>query len=646
MKFNHIEGVEDFKDKNFQDNRNFQDRNFQDKNELSTQEYARTLFADLEDEHFNANYETQTANSISEGMKSLDRVFNNNVDNDVITRANEKSKKQKAPYGNLVYDQEVTKLENVDEAFSQIDEKLGMGSFDFHDDWDAHAKDKLNNSEEKKEFQPTGLGLEEFARPEKKQNKKIIGSGSISVNPTRICVMGVGGGGVNATNMMVQQKIHGVDIVAANTDGQTLNTCLAENLLPLGHNLAGGLGSGGDPNKGAEAARAARKDISDWVKQYDMLFLAAGLGGGTGTGATPIIAEIAKEAGVLTVGVVTLPFSYEGSQRIIIAERGLEELETIIDALLVIPNDNITQNDFASHEIGVQEGFKIVDNVLANTVRSISEIITIPSLINVDFADIKSCLSGAGRIAVGFGCANSEERKSGNAHRAVETALKNTVISHENIEIMRDANHIIVNTIAGPEVSLNDYTAISDMIVSRVNAGGNHSFKHGYRVEATWGKKVQVTIIASHREMSDDLLRVEKNGYFHSRVNATGNYRRLPQQEQATHQERGAGSVDAYTKSRSGAKSEKEVLRVESDYVKNDVFEQLLEKNNFEHKERDILESEMEHDQYNTPAVNRLLGISDEPMVETRVMSTSAHSDIFTTGGIQVLNKNAKDVKH
>lgn len=422
--------------------------------------------------------------------------------------------------------------------------------------------------------------------------KKIIGSGQISTNPTRICVMGVGGGGVNAINMMVEEQIRGVDIVAANTDAQTLNSSMAPSAMPLGHNLGGGLGVGGDPIKGAEAARSIRKDICEWVKNYDMLFLATGMGGGTGTGATPVIAEFAKEAGVLTLAVVTLPFAHEGNQRIDVAEYGLEELRSVVDSLIVIPNENILQYDFSSHDTRVLDGFKVVDSVLSNVVKSITDIITIPGRINIDFADIKSCLMGAGRIAVGFGTANSEDHKSGNAHRAVEEALKNTVISQENMDVLKHANCIIANTVTGPEISMNDYHEMSDLIKSRSEDVDNSSFKHGYRVVDDWGRRVQVTLIASHR---GDSFKTKKFGKDVEKLYPEDNYMSLQRNEHA----------------RNEHARKKEIVSINSDYVTHDMFDKILGKNESLNNEELLPNEEINLDKYNTPSVKRLLGLSE-----------------------------------
>lgn len=429
--------------------------------------------------------------------------------------------------------------------------------------------------------------------------KRIIGSGSISPNPTRICVMGVGGGGVNAVNKMIQQNVKNVDIVATNTDAQTLESCLAPQILPLGYQVTKGLGTGGNPLRGAEAAREVRKDIYEFIKDYDMVFLAAGLGGGTGTGSTPVIAEIAKEAGVLSLAVVTMPFSHEGSEHISIAEYGLKELESVVDALLVIPNDNITNNDFTSSDISLGEGFKIVDDVLTNTVRSISEIITVPSYFNIDFADIKNCLSGAGRIAVGFGSSNTEERKHGNAHRAIEVALRNTIISHENIEIIGSANHIIANTIAGLDVSINDYNAISDLIASRVNGDGKHAFKHGFRLDENLGKGVQVTIIASHKPLSQNIQCLQKNSSLST-----------PLSNDTVSTNYFSNSKNVQSKSSDIEENSREIIKVNSDFVSGDIFDKLINSGNS--NESDVILEDMEEDAYNTPAINRLLNKKDE----------------------------------
>lgn len=246
------------------------------------------------------------------------------------------------------------------------------------------------------------------------------------VNPeveafARIKVIGVGGSGNNALNHMISSKVAGVEFIAVNTDTQDLHHSLAKKKIHVGKNLTKGLGAGMNPEIGKKAAEETKEEIQDVLKGADMVFIACGMGGGTGTGAAPIVARIAREQGVLTVGVVTKPFFFEGSQRMKIAEKGLEELEKEVDALIVIPNDRLLS--IVSKDTSVKSAFAMCDEILRQAVEGISELITTPGIVNVDFADIRAVMSDAGSALMGIGQASGEKRAENAAHAAINSPL-------------------------------------------------------------------------------------------------------------------------------------------------------------------------------------------------------------------------------
>ncbi len=246
------------------------------------------------------------------------------------------------------------------------------------------------------------------------------------VNPdietfARIKVIGVGGSGKNALNHMINSKVRGVEFISMNTDTQDLHNSLAEKKIHLGKNLTKGLGAGMNPEIGKHAAEETKAEIQDVIKGADMIFIACGMGGGTGTGAAPIVARIAKEQGVLTVAVVTKPFFFEGNQRMKIAEMGLEELQKEVDAIIVIPNDRLLT--IAGPETSFRDAFALCDDVLRQAVEGISDLITTPGIINVDFADIKSVMVDAGSALMGIGSASGDKRALNAATTAINTRL-------------------------------------------------------------------------------------------------------------------------------------------------------------------------------------------------------------------------------
>ncbi len=243
----------------------------------------------------------------------------------------------------------------------------------------------------------------------------------------RIKVIGIGGSGKNALNHMINSKVKGVEFIAMNTDTQDLHNSQAEKKVHLGKNLTKGLGAGMNPEVGRRAAEETKAEIQDVIKGADMIFIACGMGGGTGTGAAPIVAQAAREQGILTVAVVTKPFSFEGNQRMKLADMGLSELEKEVDAILVIPNDRLIA--ISEKEVGFREAFAMCDEVLKQAVEGISELITTPGMINVDFADIKSVMYDAGSALMGVGIAAGEGRAEKAALAAINSPLLDLSIS-------------------------------------------------------------------------------------------------------------------------------------------------------------------------------------------------------------------------
>lgn len=237
----------------------------------------------------------------------------------------------------------------------------------------------------------------------------------------RIKVIGVGGSGTNAINHMVNSKIKGVEFIAVNTDAQDLHTSVTSKKIHIGKNLTRGLGTGMDPELGKRAAEETLEDLQGVIKGADMLFVACGMGGGTGTGASPVVARIAKEQGILTIGVVTKPFSFEGTQRTAVAEEGLLNLSKEVDALIVIPNDRLLQ--VISKETTCTSAFALCDEVLRQAVQGISDLITSPGIINVDFADIRAIMHNAGSALMGIGKATGEKRAEEAAKMAINSPL-------------------------------------------------------------------------------------------------------------------------------------------------------------------------------------------------------------------------------
>lgn len=314
-----------------------------------------------------------------------------------------------------------------------------------------------------------------------------------SLAPASIKVIGVGGGGGNAVNRMIKAGLSGVDFWLMNTDLQVLNYSTCKNKIQLGEKLTSGLGAGGEPQVGEKAAEEAQQEITEALEGADMVFVTAGMGGGTGTGAAPIVAKIAKELGILTIGVVTKPFSFEGKRRQNQAAQGLEKLRESVDALIVIPNDKLL--DVVDRRVSLQESFIVVDEVLLRGVQGISDIITIPGLINVDFADVKSVMQASGSALMGIGRGQGEGRAVEAAKTAIDSQLLETSIN--------GASGVIVNITGGPDMTLHEVTDATNIINSAVLDDAKVII--GAVVDDKIQGEIQITVIATGFELRNQI---------------------------------------------------------------------------------------------------------------------------------------------
>jgi cell division protein FtsZ len=306
----------------------------------------------------------------------------------------------------------------------------------------------------------------------------------------RIKVVGVGGGGCNAVDRMIDEGLQGVDFVAVNTDAQALNLSRATTRVRVGEKLTRGLGSGGDPEMGRKAAEESAEELYEVLKGADMVFITAGMGGGTGTGGAGIVAQIAKEVGALTIGVVTRPFTFEGSRRIQSAESGIAKLKEKADTLIVIPNDRLLQ--IVDKRANLQQAFRVADDVLRQGVQGISELITVPGLINLDFADVRTIMSEGGAALMAVGQAKGEDC----ARIAAEQA-----ISSQLLDITIDGAHgILFNVTGGPEMTLFDVNQAAAIIKETAHPDVNLIF--GAVIDPNMKDEVRVTVIATGFERS------------------------------------------------------------------------------------------------------------------------------------------------
>jgi cell division protein FtsZ len=300
-----------------------------------------------------------------------------------------------------------------------------------------------------------------------------------------IKVVGVGGGGSNAVNRMVDAGLSGVEFIAVNTDAQALLMCDADVKMPIGSDVTRGLGAGADPNVGHAAAEESRDELKEALKGADMVFVTAGEGGGTGTGAAPIVARLAQELGALTVGVVTKPFSFEGRRRAEVALRGVDELRDHVDTLIVIENDRLLQ--VVEKRTSIVDAFTMADDVLRQGVQGITDLITIPGLVNLDFADVRTIMSEAGSALMGIGIAGGENRATEAARAAVSSPLLESSIE--------GATGILLNVTGGLDIGLFEVNEAAQVVTSAADQNANVIF--GAVIDESLADEVRVTVIAT-----------------------------------------------------------------------------------------------------------------------------------------------------
>ncbi|APT92233.1 cell division protein FtsZ [Corynebacterium phocae] len=315
-------------------------------------------------------------------------------------------------------------------------------------------------------------------------------------NLADIKVVGVGGGGVNAVNRMIEEGLKGVEFVAVNTDAQALILCDADAKLDIGREATRGLGAGANPDVGRQAAEDSKSELEEYLRGADMVFVTAGEGGGTGTGAAPVVASIAKKQGALTVGVVTKPFSFEGKRRTRQADEGIANLAEVCDTLIVIPNERLLQ--LSEEELPIVEAFRLADEILHNGVQGITNLITTPGMINVDFADVRSVMADAGSALMGIGNARGDNR----ALTATEQAINSPLLE----STMHGAKGVLLSIAGGSDLGLHEINQAASLVNDHADEDANIIF--GTIIDDSLGDEIRVTIIATGFD-------AEKNRFAH-----------------------------------------------------------------------------------------------------------------------------------
>ena len=318
-------------------------------------------------------------------------------------------------------------------------------------------------------------------------------SGIMIDGTATIKVIGVGGGGTNAVNRMVDSGIRGVEFVAVNTDRQALLLSKAASKIQIGEKITRGLGAGANPDIGAQAAEESKAEITEALRGADMVFVTAGMGGGTGTGAAPIVAACAKEMGILTIGVVTKPFTFEGKKRLAQADRGIESLKGKVDTLVVIPNDKLLQ--MIDRKTSIVEAFKMADDVLRQGVQGISDLIAVPGLVNLDFADVKTIMLNTGMAHMGVGSASGENRAEDAAKAAIESPLLETSIE--------GARGVIINITGGENLGLHEVNTAAELVQRSVDPEANIIF--GTVTDPSMEAEIKSTVIATGFEKNENI---------------------------------------------------------------------------------------------------------------------------------------------
>lgn len=328
-----------------------------------------------------------------------------------------------------------------------------------------------------------------FARKDDPSNNQ---TSRLGANPTNIKVVGVGGGGGNAVNRMIRSGLSGVEFWLMNTDLQVLVDGQTKNRIQLGSASTQGLGAGGDPSVGEKAAEEAQQEITQALEGADMVFITAGMGGGTGTGAAPVVARLAKQLGILTIAVVTKPFTWEGKKRQNQANAGIDKLKESVDAVIVVPNDKLLQ--VVDRQVSLQESFIIVDEVLLRGVQGISDIITVPGIINVDFADVKTVMQSSGSALMGIGRAQGEGRAVKAAQQAINSQLLESSIN--------GASGVIVNITGGPDMGIHEISDAASIIHDAVLDDATVII--GTAVNENIQGEIQITVIATGFELKNN----------------------------------------------------------------------------------------------------------------------------------------------
>ena len=309
---------------------------------------------------------------------------------------------------------------------------------------------------------------------------------NVSTDDTAVIkVIGVGGAGNNAVNRMIESGIEGVEFVAINTDRQALMLSKAGTKIQIGEKITRGLGAGANPDIGAQAADESKAEISEAIKGADMVFVTSGMGGGTGTGAAPTVAQIAKEMGILTIAVVTKPFTFEGKKRSTQAERGIESLKGKVDTLVVIPNDKLLQ--IIDRKTTMMEAFKMADDILRQGVQGISDLIKVPGLVNLDFADVKTIMLNTGMAHMGIGRASGENRAEDAAKQAIQSPLLETTIE--------GARGVIINVTGGENLGLHEVNTAAELVQRSVDPEANIIF--GAVIDRSLDEDIVITVIAT-----------------------------------------------------------------------------------------------------------------------------------------------------
>lgn len=314
---------------------------------------------------------------------------------------------------------------------------------------------------------------------------------------TMIKVIGVGGAGTNAVNRMIATGMEGVDFIVANTDAQQLRDCLANEKIQIGSKITRGLGAGANPDIGREAANEDRDKISKALKGADMVFITSGMGGGTGTGAAPVVAEIAKEQGALVVGVVTKPFKVEGKRRMTQAEEGIKNLKAKVDTLITIPNDLLLK--IIDRKTPIEEAFKLADDILRQGVQGIADLIMVTGLVNVDFADVRTVMKETGDALMGVGIGTGENK----AIEATQMAINSPLLEETSIE---GAKAVLINIAGGNDLSLHEVNEVTNEITRQVDPDANIIF--GTTVDPALDEKVRITVIATGFDRKKNMLTV------------------------------------------------------------------------------------------------------------------------------------------